>query len=312
MVSRSVPRAWLQLLRVPNHPTAWADVLAGGMFVWGGWPPAAALAALLGSSWALYAAGMVLNDVFDFEQDARERPSRPLPSGRIARPTALAVGIGLLAVGMACAVGAAWFCGDWRPVIVATVLALLVLAYDGWLKPTRWAPFVMGACRTANWLLGMTAGVSAHASWCGFETAGLVAAAGIGVYVCGITWFARDEAGAPRRSEQVVGLLLMLGGLGLWAAVGGVDPFATGARSLRFSHPIVWPLLVVMIGFPVLRRGLVAMMGGSPGGAIKLMIFSIIVLDAALVLATATGTAALLVLSLLLPAWLLGKWVYST
>ena len=33
----------------------------------------------------LYAAGMVLNDAFDAELDARERPERPIPSGRISR-----------------------------------------------------------------------------------------------------------------------------------------------------------------------------------------------------------------------------------
>ena len=34
---------------------------------------------------AIYAAGIVLNDVFDYEIDRVERPGRPLPSGRVSR-----------------------------------------------------------------------------------------------------------------------------------------------------------------------------------------------------------------------------------
>ena len=66
--------AWLQLLRLPNHATAVADVLAGFLVCTGprpvDWPPAACWAAIA-ASLALYAAGMVLNDVYDVELDRR-------------------------------------------------------------------------------------------------------------------------------------------------------------------------------------------------------------------------------------------------
>ena len=52
----------------------------------------------------LYMGGMAMNDLFDEKVDRRERPERPIPSGRISRGSAtvftlfcLAAGIGILA-----------------------------------------------------------------------------------------------------------------------------------------------------------------------------------------------------------------------
>ena len=54
------------------------------------------LAVLLASSSFLYMAGVVLNDFFDLELDLRERPDRPLPSGRISPRAALRLGLALM------------------------------------------------------------------------------------------------------------------------------------------------------------------------------------------------------------------------
>ena len=43
---------------------------------------------------------MVLNDVFDLEIDRRERPERPLPSGRVSLRAARLLGWTLLVLGM--------------------------------------------------------------------------------------------------------------------------------------------------------------------------------------------------------------------
>src|SRR5947208_9514410 len=81
-------RAYAQLVRLPNLFTAFADIGLGwlGTLALGagtaGWP---GFVLLLAASGCLYSAGMVWNDFFDVEQDRRERPFRPLPSGRISR-----------------------------------------------------------------------------------------------------------------------------------------------------------------------------------------------------------------------------------
>ena len=76
-------RSYLELLRVPNIFTAMADAAMGALFVeadlHGGGP---FIGLLIAASSLLYAAGVVLNDVFDVELDRAERPERPLQIGR--------------------------------------------------------------------------------------------------------------------------------------------------------------------------------------------------------------------------------------
>ncbi|MGW1862898.1 UbiA family prenyltransferase, partial [Streptomyces collinus] len=79
-------RAWAELLRLPALFTVPGDVLAGAAAVSGRTGPRTLLAA--GSSLCLYEAGMALNDWADREEDAAERPHRPLPSGRISKHVA--------------------------------------------------------------------------------------------------------------------------------------------------------------------------------------------------------------------------------
>ena len=75
-------KPYLQLVRLPNLFTAAADPLAGWLLVGGDLGEARGWGPLVASGVALYAGGMVLNDVFDYEVDRLERPGRPLPSGR--------------------------------------------------------------------------------------------------------------------------------------------------------------------------------------------------------------------------------------
>ena len=86
-------RAYLQLFRIPNVFTAIADVTMGLLFVRRSLEPYDAWIALIAASALLYTAGMVLNDVYDMEIDAQERPERPLPSGRIRRDVGRSAGL---------------------------------------------------------------------------------------------------------------------------------------------------------------------------------------------------------------------------
>ena len=84
MSSSSKTFAWLQLLRLPNVFTAVADVTMGFLVTPTGFEPKQNFALLVVASSLLYLSGMVLNDVFDAEIDADERPERPIPSGRVS------------------------------------------------------------------------------------------------------------------------------------------------------------------------------------------------------------------------------------
>ena len=90
--------AYLQLFRLPNVFTAIADVLMGYLLVHRVLEPSDTfpLLLLVLASSLIYTAGMVLNDVFDYQVDCQERPQRPLPSGRISLGRARLLGLLML------------------------------------------------------------------------------------------------------------------------------------------------------------------------------------------------------------------------
>ncbi len=312
MPTSATALAWLRLLRLPNHATVVADVLAGFLIASGvrgmpGWPPPACWWAI-GAALALYAAGMVLNDAYDLGIDRVERPERPLPRGLIAPATAFAVGGLLLAIGTVAAVGAAWTAASPWPALVGGLLMLAVWAYDAHLKPTALGPFVMGSCRGLAWLLGMTAAGGPHGSqW--------LIPAGMGTYVAGITLFARDEAAAAARAATLrFGAALMVAGLAL--AAGPVWQQAGAGQRLPGTPlpAVTWLLLWGIISTSVLVRALPALVSPQPAriqAAVGNAILSIITLDAILVLASCGERWSIAVLALLAVA-VVGRQVAPT
>jgi hypothetical protein len=76
-----------------------------------------------------------------------------------------------------------------------------------------------------------------------------------------------------------------------------------------------WALLLAMLGFTILRRSLTAAWNPSPAAvqmAVKQALLSIIMLNAAVTLMVRGPFWAVAVVALLVPAIVLGKWVYST
>ncbi|MCX5339495.1 SCO3242 family prenyltransferase [Streptomyces atratus] len=158
-------RAWAELLRVSALFTVPGDALAGAAAT--GRRPDRGTALAVGASLCLYEAGMALNDWADRDEDAIDRPHRPIPSGRIAPGAALAAAGALTAAGLGLAARAG------RPALaVATGLAATVWAYDLRLKHTPAGPAAMAAARGLDLLLGATAtGAAKRAAGPGARTA---------------------------------------------------------------------------------------------------------------------------------------------
>lgn len=311
----------LRLLRAPNVFTAIADVTAGYAIAVGTPRPDLRFLFLVLASSSLYLSGMVLNDVFDVETDRRERPQRPLPSGRIALGWARRLGFGLLLVGIVCG----WVAGyvglgegglPWRSGMVATALAGCILLYDGLAKRTTWGAFVMGSCRGLNILLGMSVGATTGGGllWAAaYEPWQLIIAGGLALYIAGVTWYARSEAQTSQAGSLAVGIGWMIGGFALLAAF----PRFGAEVKLRIDGVRIWPLLVVMLAAPILRRCGTALFDPTPArvqAAVKSCILSLIILDAALTacFANTPGYWSLGIVALLVPTLVLGRWVYST
>ncbi len=178
--------AWLQLLRLPNLLTVPGDPLAGACLVIVSRGtgrltdafPAACAAGLI------YAAGLILNDCFDLDVDRRNRPNRPLPTGRIKRSTAAMAGAVLLTGGTGIA-----FIANPVTGLTAIGLAAMVILYNGPLK--RSGPvgaLAMGLCRGLSFLLGVTATAGTAAA-----PLPLAAASFLTLYIAAVTLVARHE-----------------------------------------------------------------------------------------------------------------------
>jgi hypothetical protein len=136
--------------RISNLPTVWSNVLAGvvlaGAVDRAGTASTVGLLVVIAS--LLYTAGMFLNDAFDAEIDAKERPERPIPAGTVRRSEVAAWGLAMLgtAVILAGALGP-------RALAAAVGTAATIVAYDLHHKQVRIAPLIMGMCRVGLYLL---------------------------------------------------------------------------------------------------------------------------------------------------------------
>lgn len=143
-------KSYLELIRAANLWTAAADILAGASVVGAGGP---AILLLVLSTIGLYGGGVVLNDLFDAQRDAAERPERPIPSGRITPRQAALFGTVLLLFG----IGAAFMAGLGSG-LLAIAIALSAVCYNAWTKAHPiFGPLNMGLCRGLNLLLGLSA-----------------------------------------------------------------------------------------------------------------------------------------------------------
>jgi 4-hydroxybenzoate polyprenyltransferase len=297
--------AFLQLIRLPNVLTAAADSLAGWLLATGTIAHAERWLSLLAASMVLYAAGTALNDVFDFEIDRRERPGRPLPSGRISRRLAAWIGGSGLCLGPLLAFAS----GSVASGIVATILALCILLYDGGLKHTPFGPLFMGACRALNLLMGLGA-----ASRLGGPP-GWFAAAAYGAYVAGITITSRSEAVGGGRRGLVMGLLIqnmaILGFCGV-AISHRQFPFADAEAPLI---PLEGLLVLALVGLAVNLATARAIKQPDPEliqRAVKTGILTLIWLHVGVLAAVRGPGHAALVAALWVPAFLLARWLYAT
>jgi len=145
---------WLELLRVPNLLTVAGDPIAGYLLAAKGQEIVpVTLLGVIAACLLFYAAGLLMNDYVDVAEDRQDRPDRPIPSGRVARGSVLAVIIVLFAGALAFS----FLLGPMvRQVGLALFLSILVYNFGGKGIPL-FGPFNMGICRGFSLLLGAAA-----------------------------------------------------------------------------------------------------------------------------------------------------------
>ncbi|QVL34649.1 UbiA family prenyltransferase [Telmatocola sphagniphila] len=295
---------YARLLRLPNVFSSFADIAVGFLIALFTLPVDSELIIrgflLLVCSGCLYTAGMVFNDLFDLEIDRKERPFRPLPSGKISKSVAWSIAMGLTLAGLIFAALADQKFSLGGPFSIACVLVAAILLYDGVLKYTLIGPVSMAACRFLNMYLGLTL-----AQFPNHEIP-LALSATTSLYILGVTFFAKQEATTSNRGILALGAAIILA-----AGLGSLSIEYLKQETLGESiYPILLAVFLLGIGRPLLQ----ALREPTPQAvqkAVKRCIFGLIVFDA--ILATIfVGVWGLAIALLLIPAFILGKWVYST
>lgn len=220
--------AWLQLARISNTPTVVSNAVAGAVLA-----SAAAdtgTVVVVAAAMALfYTAGMILNDVLDYDVDVRERPERPLPSGAVARGAALVAVIVLFVVGLALLA-----IEGLEPFLAGLGLAALIVLYDAWHKGNPLSPVLMGACRALVYFVAALA-VAAEVP---LEVS--TAAAVLLLYIVGLTRVAKAEGGGVLAAWP---LAAVLAAIGYW--VGWVDSVWFALLLVAFAAWVVRSIWLV-------------------------------------------------------------------
>jgi 4-hydroxybenzoate polyprenyltransferase len=298
--------AYAQLVRLPNVFTAMADIVLAGAATGAILDHFGSFLCVLLASSLLYMSGMVWNDWFDVKQDRRERPGRPIPSGRVSEKDAAMLGTILIVAGLIAAAMADVVDGrGWSSLPIAAFLVAAIFLYNGVVKRTWMGPYAMGSCRFFNVLLGLSASGEPIPPW------GYALALAIGVYIVGVTWFAKTEARMSKQQTLMTAALVMAGGLFLALTVPTLA--LDDARSSP-TPSALFPYLLAAFGLYVGLKVVPAVRDPRPNRvqpAVKRAVLGLVLLDA--ILATSlVGWPGLAIVVLLAPAKWLGQWLYST
>lgn len=279
---------YFQLMRPPNIPTAWADILAGYAIA-GAHSSIGSLLWLLLATTGLYGGGVVFNDVFDAELDAKERPERPIPSGAVSRQEAIILGSILLSVGVLAA-------GQVSTVslILAGLIAAATIIYDSTTKHhSLFGPLTMGFCLAGNLLLGISVLPSVF-SGVTLNEFSLTYPAFIALipilYIGAITAVSQGEVNGGSSRTGWISVALMAAVI---AVLSGCAIASGRLGATAFIGLLTWRIL------PPFVRAAADPKPDIIRGAVKAGILSLVVVNATIAACFAGGIYGLLVLALL-------------
>lgn len=284
-------------MRPANVVTAVADVLAGmaiGGYFMGIIPgmdtnlQVLPIVLLCLSTIGLYSGGIIMNDVFDAELDAKERPERPIPSGLVSKKAATIFGgvfffIGIFAAGL------------YNPASQYLAAAIMVscLVYDKFLKHNAiFGPLNMGLCRGLNLLLGISIIPQAIQQWWFLALVPIV-------YIAAITMVSRGEVHGGNKKTLYFAALL-------YAMVITCILFFAGRQGYLLPTSIFIAGFALMIFIPLIKA-IQNPVGKNIGKAVKAGVIALILMNAAWASAFGIWHVALFIVILLPVSLLLGK-----
>jgi 4-hydroxybenzoate polyprenyltransferase len=269
-------RLWLRLGRVSNLPTVWTNALAGVILAKPDFDARAAIALATAFS-SFYVGGMFLNDAFDRDIDARERPERPIPRGLVAAQDVFVGGFFMLGLGTALVGATAVAFGEGgflRAVFGSLALTGAIVLYNAWHKGNPLSTVLMGACRV---LVYLTAALAVTGR---LDPPVVMGSALLLAYVMGLTYVAKQENLAQFHN--------------MWPLVPLLVPFGVTAPTI-VANPVaavLWLVFFAWVAFTISRllkkgRGVIPLV-------VVRLIAAISLLDALVVASHGANKAALL------------------
>lgn len=283
-------KPYLQLLRIPGIFTAISNVVMGFLVSQTTAENQILLLPLMVSSGLLYSSGMVLNDYFDYNVDKTQRPTRPLPSGKIQRRSALILGI----VFLSGANIAALFVST-QTVLLTVTISGLILLYNMKIKSiAAIGIFTLCLIRVFNVYLGFTAaGFSLNLAFIPIPLAILVASLSI---------LGRVETESTTSKITTLNLVMI--------GFAAVSLLIISSQNERYDYLIFFAMFIGLLLFSALKFNQKTSI--SIQNKITYQLLSIIFLDATLIAVFSNTLQATLVAALFIPAYLLVKKIYLT
>ena len=282
-------RQYFQLVRFPGIFTAFTNVLLGYFVVQGDTFGLHLLGPLLATSGCLFLAGMSLNDYFDKKIDKKERPERPIPSGKVSPKNALFLGIILLIIANIFSI----FVG-FETVIVTIVMSLLIFSYDFKIKNFPVIGILtLSSVRFLNVILGTSIAFNSEIVYIAIPLA---------IFVAGISIFARTEGLSYSRKSEMLNLVFILSTI--------VTTIIIILDKITIVQLGFLGLFIVSVFFPyaIFKDKTVK----SVRKKISYQLLAIIILDATIISAFAELSYAVIAILLYVPAYFMIKKLYVT
>lgn len=322
-------RAIAELLRIALLPSAISNVLMAWWVTQLTWQTWAMLVVAMSVAAMFYCGGMALNDWHDRDQDRITKKQRPIVRGELSPRSALKIATTLLFGGCLTTVASVFLFSTpahpfWPwPIFAASALVFAIWLYDGPAKRTSVAPWVMGSCRAGNvllaacmaWVLCNTTQIDPSpifwsSMFVPYRFAAIIwIAFSLGLYISGITWFARGEDKDGIGVAQWLGFFVTAAALGCywWLTSPKISPNLSSGVTGGYQ----W-MIVILGGWVLVRMG-GAMAVGSVGRkrlAIVTGLRTMIMLDAAVCFLHCTTSVwpALMIAGLLPLSYALSRW----
>lgn len=292
---------YLVLVRLPNLFTLPSNILVGMATV-------SSLAFTLTSftqflllvtiSVLLYCVGIVLNDLYDFDIDKKERPNRPLPSGKISRRSAIVLVAIFSTIALILSLQVSF-----STLVISSILFSVIFGYDKYLKNTHAGPFTIASARVINILLGTSVSLRSVDSYSQIVTLTFVLIITF-VYVSLIGFISRYEVHGFSDNTK-----LLLPPAIVATVISSIILFSL-MGFFKLESLIILSLFsfIMIISFSrIYRRD-----SGRTQQIVRNMILSIIVLDSTFLTGIIGIELGLVVLTLMAPLLVLANKMYMT